>query len=83
MPEPVLKVIITDGQLKTVHDGIEYVIRRDKSILDKYVHWFFKIAIPDTSCSMGEWCTNQHGAVSVLSVPFVVLALKTIPCSQV
>ena len=30
-------MIITDGNLDAVDDGIEFVIKRDRSILDKYV----------------------------------------------
>jgi len=37
-------VIITDGNLQKVDEGIEYVIRTDKEHLD----------------TMDEWCTNQH-----------------------
>ncbi|KAG7531424.1 hypothetical protein FFLO_04345 [Filobasidium floriforme] len=40
-----IAVIITDGELNPVDDGIEYVIRTDKEILD----------------AMGEWCVKTHG----------------------
>ncbi|KAH7927473.1 ribonuclease H-like protein [Leucogyrophana mollusca] len=38
-------VIITDGNLSLVDEGIQYVIRTDKAILD----------------GMDKWCTTQHG----------------------
>ncbi|KAH7883197.1 ribonuclease H-like domain-containing protein [Phlebopus sp. FC_14] len=40
-----IAVIITNGNLEMVDDGVQFVIQTDKSILD----------------GMGEWCTNQHG----------------------
>ncbi|KAH0834959.1 ribonuclease H-like domain-containing protein [Lanmaoa asiatica] len=40
-----IAVIITNGNLDAVDDGIEFVIKRDKSILD----------------NMDEWCIEQHG----------------------
>ncbi|KAL0581345.1 Phosphatidylinositol 3,4,5-trisphosphate-dependent Rac exchanger 2 protein [Marasmius crinis-equi] len=41
----VMQVLITNGDLQLVDDGIEYVVRVDKRDLD----------------GMGEWCTKQHG----------------------
>lgn len=41
-----IAVIITDGQLNEVDEGIEFVIQTDKEVLDK----------------MGEWCVKQHGS---------------------
>ncbi|KAI0783067.1 ribonuclease H-like domain-containing protein [Abortiporus biennis] len=41
-----IAVLITDGNLELVDDGLEYIIRTDKETLDK----------------MDEWCTNQHGS---------------------
>ncbi|KIM27009.1 hypothetical protein M408DRAFT_330358 [Serendipita vermifera MAFF 305830] len=38
-------VIITNGDLKKVHEGISHVIRTDKSVLDR----------------MDKWCTKTHG----------------------
>ncbi|KAF7351167.1 Exonuclease domain-containing protein [Mycena sanguinolenta] len=40
-----IAVIITNGNLDLVDEGIEYIIRTDKAILD----------------GMDEWCTKQHG----------------------
>ncbi|GFZ43836.1 Oligoribonuclease, mitochondrial [Saitozyma sp. JCM 24511] len=40
-----IAVIITNGRLEPVDEGIDYVIRTEKSVLD----------------AMGEWCTVQHG----------------------
>jgi len=40
-----IAVIITDGDLKPVDEGIEYVIKTDEDVLD----------------SMGDWCRRQHG----------------------
>lgn len=40
-----IAVLITDGNLDLVDEGLEYVIRTDKAALDR----------------MDEWCTNQHG----------------------
>lgn len=39
-----IAVIITDGNLKKVDEGIEYIIKTDKKHLD----------------TMDDWCTNQH-----------------------
>ena len=35
-----LQAIVTDGNLDAVDDGIEFVIQRDKAVLDKYAHSF-------------------------------------------
>ncbi|KAF8547516.1 ribonuclease H-like protein [Imleria badia] len=40
-----IAVIITNGNMDPVDDGIEFVIKRDKSILD----------------NMDQWCIEQHG----------------------
>ncbi|EIW80691.1 ribonuclease H-like protein [Coniophora puteana RWD-64-598 SS2] len=40
-----IAVIITNGQLQPVDEGIRYAVRTDKKVLD----------------GMDEWCTNQHG----------------------
>ncbi|KAJ7209716.1 ribonuclease H-like domain-containing protein [Mycena pura] len=40
-----IAVLITNGNLDLVDEGIEYIIRTDKASLD----------------AMDEWCTNQHG----------------------
>nr|GAT57829.1 predicted protein [Mycena chlorophos] len=40
-----IAVIITDGQLEPVDDGIEFIIQTPKESLD----------------AMDEWCTKQHG----------------------
>ncbi|KII95701.1 hypothetical protein PLICRDRAFT_34642 [Plicaturopsis crispa FD-325 SS-3] len=40
-----IAVLITNGNLELVDEGIEFVIRTDKSALD----------------GMDQWCTNQHG----------------------
>ncbi|KAL0955785.1 hypothetical protein HGRIS_001999 [Hohenbuehelia grisea] len=41
-----IAVIITNGNLETVDEGIQYVIKTDKAALD----------------GMDEWCTRQHGS---------------------
>ncbi|KAH7876708.1 ribonuclease H-like domain-containing protein [Lentinula edodes] len=41
-----IAVLITNGNLEIVDEGVEYVIRTDKEILDR----------------MDEWCTKQHGS---------------------
>ncbi|KAF8891766.1 ribonuclease H-like protein [Infundibulicybe gibba] len=40
-----IAVLITDGNLELVDEGIEFVIRTEEAALN----------------SMGEWCTKQHG----------------------
>jgi oligoribonuclease (3'-5' exoribonuclease) len=40
-----IAVIITDGELAAVDEGINYVIKTDKSLLD----------------GMDDWCTRTHG----------------------
>lgn len=40
-----IAVIITDGELQPVDEGIEYVIRTEKQVMD----------------AMGEWCIKTHG----------------------
>ncbi|KLT45422.1 putative RNA exonuclease, partial [Cutaneotrichosporon oleaginosum] len=40
-----IAVIITDGRLNPVDDGVSWVIQTPKHVLD----------------AMGEWCTEQHG----------------------
>ncbi|KAJ8076871.1 Phosphatidylinositol 3,4,5-trisphosphate-dependent Rac exchanger 2 protein [Marasmius tenuissimus] len=53
-----IAVLITNGNMELVDEGIEYVIRLDKQQLD----------------GMGEWCTKQHGESGLtkacLSSPF-------------
>ncbi|KAH9050946.1 oligoribonuclease [Lactarius deliciosus] len=41
-----IAVLITNGNLEVVDDGLEFIIRTEKSVLD----------------NMNEWCINQHGA---------------------
>ncbi|KAJ3866682.1 ribonuclease H-like protein [Lentinula novae-zelandiae] len=41
-----IAVLITNGNLEIVDEGVEYVIRTDKEVLDQ----------------MDEWCTKQHGS---------------------
>lgn len=43
-----IAVIVTDGNLRQVDDGVDWVIKTDKAVLDR----------------MGEWCTAQHAKVS-------------------
>ncbi|KAG6841380.1 hypothetical protein C0991_011720 [Blastosporella zonata] len=40
-----IAVIITDGNLEAVDEGLQYVIRTDAAVLN----------------GMNEWCTTQHG----------------------
>ncbi|EPQ26799.1 uncharacterized protein PFL1_05777 [Pseudozyma flocculosa PF-1] len=40
-----IAVIITDAQLNPLDEGVSYVIKTEKHVLD----------------AMGEWCVNQHG----------------------
>lgn len=46
-----MAVIVTDGDLNPLDEGIEYVIKTPKSVLDQ----------------MGPWCVEQHGKVSSTS----------------
>ncbi|KAJ4483804.1 ribonuclease H-like domain-containing protein [Lentinula aciculospora] len=41
-----IAVLITNGNLEVVDEGVEYVIRTEKQVLDR----------------MDEWCTKQHGS---------------------
>ncbi|KAH9174930.1 ribonuclease H-like domain-containing protein [Lactarius sanguifluus] len=41
-----IAVLITNGNLEVVDDGLEFIIRTEKSVLD----------------NMNDWCINQHGA---------------------
>ncbi|KAF8579631.1 oligoribonuclease [Ramaria rubella] len=41
-----IAVLITDGNLKLVDEGVDFVIKTDKRALD----------------AMDEWCTRQHGS---------------------
>ncbi|KAI0776314.1 ribonuclease H-like protein [Trametes elegans] len=41
-----IAVLITNGELQTVDEGISYIIQTDKEVLDR----------------MGDWCRNTHGA---------------------
>ncbi|KAG6372446.1 hypothetical protein JVT61DRAFT_7543 [Boletus reticuloceps] len=43
-----IAVIITNGNLDPVDDGIEYVIKRDKLILDKYALFHFQCSFTST-----------------------------------
>ncbi|KAG5639480.1 hypothetical protein H0H81_001602 [Sphagnurus paluster] len=43
-----IAVLITNGNLEIVDEGIQFVIRTDKAVLD----------------GMGAWCTKQHAQVS-------------------
>ena len=60
-----IAVIITNGNLDRVDEGIEYVIKTDKDVLDRFVHrqGFADCALmaPWRQNRMGEWCTKQHG----------------------
>ncbi|KAF6760234.1 oligoribonuclease [Ephemerocybe angulata] len=40
-----IAVLITNGDLELMDEGIEFIVRAEKSLLD----------------GMDEWCTNQHG----------------------
>ena len=61
-------MIITNGNLDVVGDGIEFVIKRDKSILDKYAlfHYSHALSVQFTSTSMDKWCIEQHGKVIIV-----------------
>jgi oligoribonuclease (3'-5' exoribonuclease) len=62
-------VIITNGNLDVVGDGIEFVIKRDRSILDKYVPFHFHaLSVQFSSTSMDKWCIEQHGKVIIIIV---------------
>ncbi|PWY99995.1 ribonuclease H-like protein [Testicularia cyperi] len=41
-----IAVIVTDGELNALDDGVSYVIRTEKAVLD----------------GMNDWCVNQHGS---------------------
>ncbi|EEB96800.1 hypothetical protein MPER_03997, partial [Moniliophthora perniciosa FA553] len=53
-----IAVLITNGNLELVDEGIEYIVKLDRKQLDR----------------MGEWCTKQHGESGLtkacLSSPF-------------
>ncbi|ESK93647.1 rna exonuclease rex2 [Moniliophthora roreri MCA 2997] len=53
-----IAVLITNGNLELVDEGIEYIVKLDREQLDR----------------MGEWCTKQHGESGLtkacLSSPF-------------
>ncbi|TFL07181.1 ribonuclease H-like domain-containing protein [Pterulicium gracile] len=74
-----IAVIITDGNLDPVDEGLEYIVRTEKSALD----------------GMDEWCTKQHGKTGLTqaclqsdhSREFVARAVlqyvkKWIPCER-
>ncbi|KAE9408746.1 ribonuclease H-like protein [Gymnopus androsaceus JB14] len=46
-----IAVLITNGDLETVDEGVSYIIRTEKKVLD----------------SMDEWCINQHGSSGLTS----------------
>ncbi|RDB25361.1 putative oligoribonuclease [Hypsizygus marmoreus] len=46
-----IAVLITNGNLDIVDDGIQFVIRTDKKVLD----------------GMGEWCKNQHAQSGLIN----------------
>ena len=71
------QVLITNGNLDLVDDGIEYVIRTDKKYLDGSVTLYESESLDSlkTICRMDEWCTKQHGfvcafVISVMSLVF-------------
>ena len=71
------QVLITNGNLDLVDDGIEYVIRTDKKYLDGSVILYESESCDslETISRMDEWCTKQHGfvcafVISVMSLVF-------------
>jgi oligoribonuclease len=67
-----MQVIITDGNLQKVDEGIQYVIQTDKEHLDTQVSLSFSLPIrPCSICyRMDEWCTNQHAKVVTTSTSY-------------
>lgn len=60
-------MIITNGNLNPVDDGIEFVIKRDKSTLDKYAHLYLHaLSFQFTPDSMDQWCIEQHSKVGIV-----------------
>lgn len=57
--------IVTDGDLNPLDDGVQWIIRADKALLD----------------SMDEWCTNQHGSsgltAACLESPWTLAAVDS------
>lgn len=68
---PCPQILITNGNLEIVDDGMEFVIRTEKSVLDKFDSIFQiqnMVQYAKDYDSMGEWCVKQHGAVRSFSV---------------
>lgn len=55
-----IAVLVTNGNLEMVDEGVEFVIKTEKEILD----------------GMNAWCVDQHGRVSEMDLYFDRRALN-------
>ena len=64
-----LQVIITNGNLDLVDDGIEFVIHTEKAVLDKFDRTLtvWHNESKKVNDSMNDWCIQHHRAVRTLS----------------
>ena len=64
-----LQVIITNGNLELVDDGIEFVIHTEKAVLDKFDCTLImcRKESKNVNGSMNDWCIQHHKAVRTLS----------------
>ncbi|KAI0317143.1 ribonuclease H-like domain-containing protein [Amylostereum chailletii] len=61
-----IAVLITNGDLDLVDDGIEFVVNTDKHSLDKHVFLSASSSCrSDPTRSMNEWCVKQHGSTGL------------------
>jgi len=59
------QVLITNGSLDLVDDGLQYAIKTEKNVLDGYVPYnaWDKAFVASHRSRMDQWCTTQHGQV--------------------
>ena len=62
-------MIITNGNLELVDDGIEFVIHTEKAVLDKFdcTLTVWRKESKNVNGSMNDWCIQHHKAVRTLS----------------
>lgn len=69
--KPGIQVLITNGNLKIVDEGLEFVIKTEKSVLERSVHVNNGISTRFSDAwkgiRMDSWCTRQHGNACLLS----------------
>ena len=58
-----IAVIITDGRLTPVDEGVEYIIRTPKAVLDAYVPLPFRLSFSSRliRCRMAGWESGVPG----------------------